>query len=201
MNLFRKLPKDVGVAFSGGIDSSVLLDVALRLNKNVTILTFDHSNEQSAKEVYHAIEIKKMYGLPINIEASLEQPKKGDSKEAFWSNQRNEWFNTLDMPVLTGHNLNDVAEWYLMTAAIGKGGQYMNYSNKNVRRPLIVTPRVVIENYVEKYKLNVIVDESNADIDFARRNRVRFELLPAVLKINSGFLTTMKKNVIKRENQ
>jgi tRNA(Ile)-lysidine synthase len=195
MNLFRKLPKDIGVAFSGGIDSSVLLDVVLRLNKKVTILTFDHSNEQSEKEVYHAIEMKHLYGLPIHIEASREQPKMGDSKEAFWSKQRNEWFNSLDMPVVTGHNLNDVAEWYLMTAAIGKGGQYINYSNKNVYRPLIITPRVVIEEYVKKHKLNVIIDESNNDTKFAKRNLVRAELLPKILEINSGFLT----NVIKRE--
>lgn len=201
INLFRKLPKDIGVAFSGGIDSSVLLDIVLRQNKNVTILTYDHSTEQSEKEVLHAIEIKKQYGLPIHIEASREQPIHGASKEAFWSKQRNEWFNSLDMNVVTGHNLNDAAEWYLMTAVIGKGGQYINHSNKNVSRPLLVTPRYDIEQYANKNKLNCIIDESNTDISFAKRNLVRAELLPKVLEVNPGFLSTIKRNIVKRERE
>lgn len=201
INLFRKLPKDIGIAFSGGIDSSVLLDIVLHQNKNVTILTYDHSTEQSEKEVYHAIEVKKQYGLPIHIEASREQPKLGQSKEAFWSKQRNDWFNTLGMQVVTGHNLNDVAEWYLMTAVIGKGGQYINHSNKNVSRPLLVTSRAVIEQYANKNKLNFIVDESNSDETFAKRNLVRAQLLPKVLEVNPGFLNTIKRNIIRRERE
>ena len=199
INLFRKLPKDIAVAFSGGVDSSVLLDIALRQNKNVTILTYDHSTEQSEKEVYHAIEIKKQYGLPIHIGASGEQPKPGESKEAFWSKQRREWFNSLNISIITGHNLNDAAEWYLMTAVIGKGGQYINYANKNVARPLLVTPRVDIEHYAKKNKLNCIIDESNTDATFAKRNLVRAELLPKVLEVNPGFLSTIKRNIVKRE--
>lgn len=201
INLFRKLPKDIGIAFSGGIDSSVLLDIALRQNKNVTILTYHHSTEQSSKEVYHSIEIKKQYGIPLIIVAQRELPKPGESREAFWSKQRKEWFNSLDMNVVTGHNLNDAAEWYLMTAVIGKGGQYIDYSNKNVSRPLLVTPRVVIEQYAEKNKLNCIIDESNTDVTFAKRNLVRAELLPKVLEINPGFLNTIKRNIIKRERE
>lgn len=199
INLFRTLPKNVGVAFSGGVDSSVLLDIALRQNKNVTILTYDHSNEQSEKEVYNAIEIHKQFGLPIHIEASYNRPKLCESKEAFWSKQRNDWFQSLDMPVVTGHNLNDVAEWYLMSAVIGKGGYYIDYKNKNVSRPLLVTPRCVIEAYAIKERLNCIIDASNSDVTFAKRNLVRAELLPKVLEVNPGFLSTIKRNIIKRE--
>jgi tRNA(Ile)-lysidine synthase len=200
INLFRTLNKEVGIAFSGGVDSSVLLDIALSQNKKVTILTYDHSTEQSVKEVYHAIEIKKQYGLPIHIEASRERPKPSESKEAFWSKQRYDWFNSLDMQVVTGHNLNDAAEWYLMTALIGKGGQYINHSNKNVSRPLLVTSRAIIEAYAKSNNVNHIVDETNFDVNFNKRNLVRADLLPKVLEVNPGFLNTIKRNIIKREN-
>jgi tRNA(Ile)-lysidine synthase len=104
------------------------------------------------------------------------------------------------MHVVTGHNLNDAAEWYLMTALIGKGGQYINYSNKNVSRPLLVTSRAIIEAYAKSNNVNYIVDGTNFDINFNKRNLVRAQLLPKVLEFNQGFLNTIKRNIIKREN-
>jgi tRNA(Ile)-lysidine synthase len=200
INLFRTLPKEVGIAFSGGVDSSVLLDIAISQNKKVTILTYHHQNDQSEKEVCNAIDVSKQYKISLQIATTDTQPKPGESKEAFWSKQRNDWFNSLDMHVVTGHNLNDAAEWYLMTALIGKGGQYINYSNKNVSRPLLVTSRAIIEAYTKSNTVNYIVDETNFDVNFNKRNSVRAELLPKVLEYNPWFLNMIKRNIIKREN-
>lgn len=199
LNCLKRLPTHVGIALSGGIDSVVMFDVALSLGRKVTIFTFDHKLENSEEEVNFAIELGKTHGCEVKIgQASLEVPK-GQSKEAFWSTERNNWFNEFEMFIATGHHLNDVAEWYLMTMATGNGGHYMRYSNQNVVRPLIVTPRAKIEEYAASKNLQYLTDETNNDVTFNKRNRVRHNLLPEVLDVNPGFLTSIKNNILRKE--
>jgi tRNA(Ile)-lysidine synthase len=201
INTIKKLPSEIGIAFSGGIDSSVLLHIALKLKRNVTIMMYDHLDEISEKEIEFGIEMSKKYSIPIRIGKATSLPPKGESKEAFWSVDRNTWFHSFDFPIATGHNLNDVAEWYLMTMLNGKSGYLMQYSNKNVIRPLIAISRKEIEEYQAERNIQFITDPTNADTTFNTRNKVRADLLPVVLSINPGFLNTMKRNVIKREKE
>ena len=52
INLFRTPPACCYLAFSGGIDSVVLLDILLRKRINVTLLTVDHNTEFSKVELH-----------------------------------------------------------------------------------------------------------------------------------------------------
>lgn len=199
INTIRTLPEKLGIAFSGGIDSSVLLDISIKLNREVILVTFDHGDVTSEKEIAFAKETSEKFDIPLIVGSTTSKLCSGQSKESFWSVSRNTWFNSLEMPVATGHHLNDVAEWYMMTALTGNGGYYMDYSNKNVIRPLITTKRCIIEKYAEIHSVNYIIDNTNFDVDFNKRNRVRLELMPVVCNINSGFLNTMKRNIIRKE--
>lgn len=202
LNTFRTLPRFVGIAFSGGIDSVVMMHVALSLNRYVSLYTFDHGTETSAEEKEFANYTARKYCVPVSFQVSPVEMQNGDSKERFWSEARNNWFHSFSgCLIATGHHLNDVAEWYLMTALTGNGGFIMNYANKNVIRPLITTPRSKIEEYAEYHKLEYIKDPTNDDIDFNKRNRVRHELLPKALEVNPGLLKTLKRRIIDRENR
>lgn len=199
INTIRTLPKKLGIAFSGGIDSSVLLDIAIKKGCDITVLVFDHGNKISDEEIIFSEKIGKKYNLPVIIGNTDKKFPIGESKEKFWSECRNNWFNEFDMPVATGHHLNDAAEWYLMTALTGNGGFYMDYKNKNVIRPLLVIKKSDIEEYSIENSVEYIIDETNFDLCFNKRNRVRHELFPVVKNINIGFLNTIKRNIIRKE--
>jgi tRNA(Ile)-lysidine synthetase-like protein len=200
INTLKTLPKTLGIAFSGGADSSVMLDVAIKLNREVAILTFDHKNTTSEYEIDFAQRTAKKYDVKLIIGEPYIVFESGDSKERFWSECRNAWFKSFDMPVATGHNLNDATEWYLMTALTGNGGHYMEYSNENIIRPLLTTSRSLIEQYVVENNIAHITDITNGDVNFAKRNKVRHELIPYVLGINPGILKTVKKNIIRKQS-
>lgn len=197
MNVLRTLPNKVIVAFSGGIDSSVMLHLALK-NREVVLGTFDHKNETSDQEIAFAEEVSSNFNIPLIIGSTQEHYSKGDSKEKFWSKCRNDWFNSLQHSVVTGHNLDDALEWYLMTSLTGNGGYYMDYSNKNVLRPLLCITKKEIIDYATKYNVKYISDPTNDDLSFNLRNKVRHELVPIVSKINPGIYSTIRRNIIRK---
>lgn len=198
INTLKKLPIILNVAFSGGMDSSVLLDVCDARKCSITLLTFDHKTVTSDEEISFAQKTSKQYDVPLIIGNTPLTLQAGDSKERFWSECRNIFFNSQSHPVATGHNLNDAVEWYLMSALVGSGGHYMNYQNKNVIRPLLTTSRQTIEEYCLAHDIKHIVDQTNFDVNFNKRNMVRHALLPCVLKVNPGILNTVKRNIIRK---
>ena len=200
INTFRTLPKEIFIAFSGGVDSVVLFHLAYKQQRRITLLTFDHQNETSDAEVAMAEYYSREFGVPLMISMGEKDIPKRESKENFWAKQRNSWFNSIDGTVCTGHHLNDVAEWYLMTSiADARGGFLTNYENENVIRPLIITPKANIEKYAKHHELNYLTDPTNSDINFNKRNRIRAELLPQVLSFNPGFLNTIRKRILNKE--
>jgi tRNA(Ile)-lysidine synthetase-like protein len=200
INTFRTLPRHVGIAFSGGCDSVAMFHIARSLGREITLFTYDHGTATSREEIEFAEMTAAKYAVPLVTHADHLSAPQGDSRERWWSERRNAWLQAAPVPIVTGHHLNDCAEWYLMTALTGQGGFIMNYANNNICRPLITTPRSVIEQYVADNKFEHITDPTNSDITFNKRNRVRAQLLPAVLEVNPGFLNTIKRRIIQRES-
>lgn len=199
MQVLRTLPDKVIIAYSGGIDSSVLLHLALKnKNREVILAVFDHKTETSVQEVEFARQIADKHNLQLLVGYYTNEMLPGDSKERFWSQSRNDWFNTLQYPVATGHNLDDALEWYLMTVMTGNGGYYMDYSNKNIIRPILTSSKQEIIRYAQENQVEHICDPTNDDLDFNKRNKVRHLLVPEVLKINPGIYSTIKRNIIRK---
>lgn len=198
LDIFKKVPRKVGIAFSGGIDSVALLHALLARNIDVTLYTFDHGTVTSDQELEFANATARQYSLSLETARGTQCPV-GASKEHWWSRQRNEWFQSAGAPIATGHHLQDAAEWYLMTALTGQGGYIMDYKNNNVCRPLLCVSKEHIVQYAESNNLQYISDPTNSDITFNKRNKVRARLLPAVLEVNPGFLNTIKRRIIQRE--
>lgn len=201
INTFRTLPKHVYIAFSGGVDSAVMLDIALKQKRDVTLLWFEHADDEMTKcEFEFVVKTANRYNLGLRVAFGTKVPK-GASKENHWATERNAWFKEFAGLVCTGHHLNDVAEWYLMTAiADAKGGFLTNYANDNVIRPLIITSKQKILDYAAKNELEYLSDPTNSDVNFNKRNKIRAELLPQVLSFNPGFLNTIRKRILEKEH-
>ena len=85
--LLTKLPKNLSVACSGGVDSMALLDF-LRLRHNVTVCFFHHGTETS----YHALNFLSTYcrenSLAMRVDFLVEDCPKSLSMEEHWRNSR-----------------------------------------------------------------------------------------------------------------
>lgn len=194
----RTVQKDSYVALSGGVDSIAVAHHLRRANKVKAALWFNHDDEASSSEyrVVHKFCRDNLLSLYIGDTSMVNVPH-STSKEKYWSDCRNAWFNQFDGDVVTGHNLDDAVEYYLMTAIQGEG-HYTNYKNKNVVRSYLTTPKQSLVEYAIEHQLSWFEDPTNSDVDFTYRNRIRHDILPQALKINPGLYNTVKRRIIER---
>jgi tRNA(Ile)-lysidine synthase len=194
-----KPPKDVYLAFSGGIDSVVLLHILLKRKYNVTLLTVDHNNYFAKREVEYCKGAAAFYDLDYVIE-NIPEYDRSTSLEGFWSKHRNDIFQSKDKIVLTGHHLNDAVEWYLMSTFQGTP-KLMNIRNKNISRPLLGCHKTDIEAYATKHELGYLVDKTNFDINFNLRNKVRLDLVDRIKKYFPGIEKTVRKMLLDKQSR
>lgn len=195
----QKPPKDIYLAFSGGVDSAVLLHNLIRRKFNVMLLTVDHNTEFSDVEVAFSREMAETYSIPCNI-FNIPNYDRSTSLEAFWSNHRNNIFQQMDKPVVTGHHLDDAVEWYLMSTFQGTP-KLLNLRIKNVIRPLLGTSKEDIEEYARTFNLSFLTDPTNSDTKFNLRNKVRLDLIDNVRKHFPGISKTVKRLIIEKEKR
>lgn len=192
LTFLRRVPDTLFVACSGGADSVALLHACMKHRRTVSIAFYDHGTEFSSTEYAFVKKIAQNWNLPIIVDRCT-QPITG-SKEKFWRDCRYQFFQSLPHPVAVGTQLNDAAEWYLMTCLRGEG-HFIEYRNQNVIRPLLTTSRQEIDLYCTSHQLEVLDDPSNADVTFTQRNKVRAELLPLALEVNPGLMSVVKKRI------
>jgi tRNA(Ile)-lysidine synthase TilS/MesJ len=100
------------------------------------------------------------------------------------------------MPIVTGHNLDDVIEWFLFSSIHGQS-KIMPYSNKNVIRPFISTSKRSLEDWCERKEVPFLVDPGNADRKFMR-SIIRHDIMPKARLVNPGMEKTFEKLVEKK---
>ena len=192
LHLACKLPHDCYIAFSGGSDSSALLHFALanpkRKVKLVHVVYEDYPYH--LPELYYVRNVAKKYNLGLLLYYAERNP--GNlTKEYHWSNERNNFFNTLDKPVLTAHNLDDALEWFLLTATKGDMiGRLIPIVNKNVQRPLLFTTKKAINNYITNNSIEWFSDKTNNDTSIPRNN-IRHNVIPHIRNYNPGIYTSL----------
>ena len=203
--------KKILVAFSGGLDSHVLLHLPSLMPSNefeLRAIYINHGLQVVASDwAKHCQQICDNLGVPFSyIELQLKI-KKGESIEeaarvgryqALYSNlQENEI-------LLTAHHQNDQAETLLLQLFRGAGVQglaAMSSSNKvNINgftythlRPLLNNSRVALETYAKKYKLDYVEDPSNKDTAFDR-NYLRNEIMPLLRERWLGIDKTISRS-------
>ena len=182
------LPREIIVAFSGGVDSVAVVDF-LRKNHIVTLLYINHGTEHGDK----AESFVRNYDLDFHIYTIDKKVPKGISQEEHWRNQRYKIFHKYSEPVITCHHLDDCVETWIWSSLHGEG-KIIPYSNRNVIRPFRLNKKQEFTNWSSRRELSWVEDPSNKDIKYTR-NFIRHELLPKALVVNPGLYKVIRKKV------
>ena len=196
IKLIGNIPRDIVIACSGGPDSMAILDFLSKSKRKIRVLHFDHGTQHS-KDARNLVEKyckdKDIFCVSHEI---MGNPEKGESLEAWWRNRRYEIINSLDETIVTGHNLNDVAEWWIFTALRGNP-RLMPLETRNVIKPFILTEKERLKKWCDKNYVPYVLDPSNNGGRFAR-SRIRKNIMPHALDVAPGFLGTIRKMIKER---
>jgi tRNA(Ile)-lysidine synthase len=194
IKLLFPLPKQVTVAFSGGVDSVAVADF-LSKKHDVICAFYHHGTENSERALKFVSQFCTDRNLPMFLGVLNRDKPKDMSYEEFWREERYQYLATLG-PVITAHHLDDCVETYLWSAMHGKP-KVPNIIRGNVIRPFLTTPKSELINWCKKKELSWCEDLSNEDERYTR-NYVRKNLVPHAMHVNPGLYKTVKKFVEKQ---
>ncbi len=195
-NQLIKKGEIVAVACSGGKDSMCLLNVLYNLKDKLgfelVAINIDHNLRENSKNdslfVKKYCESKgiKCYAYSLDINSLCASNKLGLEQGAREGRYK-VFKKLLDKGVVNkialGHHQSDQAETILLNIFRGAGisgacGMELMREGKYIR-PLLYTPKVEINAYIEQNEIPFVEDESNMQNDFSR-NYIRNMILPMV---------------------
>lgn len=188
-----KIPREVGVAISGGVDSMVILDF-LRHNHKVTAYYFNHGSKNAdIFERFVRACCAKME-IPIKV-GDIKNPRdKKQSQEEYWREERYNWFREQDQTIVLAHHLDDCVESYLFNMCNGKD-YTIPYRHHNCIRPFRLNRKEdIVGQLRNRPDVMWVEDPSNLDEKF-KRNYIRFNLLPMALEVNPGLYKVIAKRI------
>jgi len=181
--------KRVFLAYSGGLDSSVLLHLLTSQARVYEIIPWhiNHDLLDVAKDMEEfCLSRAKSYGLALRV----DRLHLGDIKsniEAEARRQRYQLFQqgtVMGDCVLTAHHTDDQAETFLLNALRGSGTAGLRGIARQralgaslLLRPLLKHARTDIQAYAEKHQLTWFDDPSNTNSRFDR-NYLRNQVVP-----------------------
>ncbi len=197
LRFFKNSPeKTIIIAYSGGVDSQVLLIALAKLKNqqqllnNIVVCHVNHGLSPNA-DAWQAFAQQQCdnVSLPL-ISHKLSLTKKPQqSLEAIAREARYQvLINTSETPafIVTGHHLNDQAETFLLALKRGSGLKGLSamstdstLAQHRLVRPLLSVSRSDIIAYAEQQALSWIEDESNNDQHYDR-NFLRHQILPTL---------------------
>ncbi|MCC6272161.1 MAG: tRNA lysidine(34) synthetase TilS [Deltaproteobacteria bacterium] len=202
----RGLP--VWIAVSGGLDSTVLAAVALRLRSRLPALHFAHVNyglrvPDSDREEATLRDWAKREGVPIRV-LRLRIGVKPANLQAWARERRLAFFRRLIAAhpggrglVWMAHHQRDQAETVLARLLRGAGLKGLRGMDELeqidglwVFRPFLGVPREALEVYAGAHRLNFHHDRSNDGDDYLR-NRIRHRILPRMAEENPRVQETL----------
>lgn len=195
IRIIGKIPPNVVVACSGGIDSMVVTNFLLQGRRNVRLAYFNHDTSHSRQ----AQDFVESYANDNNLDLFIGRVKgtKGKrSMEEFWRDERYSFFDRINTKFLiTCHHLDDVVETWVMTAMHGNCKLIPYQRGDNIYRPFLMTSKKIIKDYADRKQLSWVEDPTNVRTEYIR-NHIRHSLMPGILKINPGIRTMIRKKLI-----
>ncbi len=199
----------IAVAFSGGLDSTVLLHstVAAYGSEHVIALHVNHGLQDIADDwVMHCNDIAASYDVEFDFRI-LNWPSVVEELSNIEAQAREARYEALThmceqhgvTDLLLGHHQDDQAETVLLQLIRGSGlpglsamGQQRSLANTAIRvwRPFMDLTRKDLESYANEYHLDWIEDPTNKDEHFTR-NFIRLRILPILEKVQPN----LRKNL------
>ncbi len=213
--MLSSLPADspILIAFSGGSDSRVLLELLCRYRERYkTPLFAAHVNhgirgDEALRDRNFCISEAKEHDIPIFVlDAHVPSiaEKNSQSLEEAAREIRYSYFSKImsenDIPILaTAHNANDNLETMLFNLTRGSGLRGLcgippsrNLTYGKLVRPILNMSKSEILSFCENKKLQYVTDSTNSDVAYSR-NRIRANIIPELCKINENLLNTASK--------
>lgn len=188
----RDLTPLIWIAYSGGLDSTVLLhvlanDPSIPANK-LKAIHINHGLSPHADQwVTHCQQVCEQLNIPLVVKNVQGKPKSGESIEAWARDQRYQIFEKhpgQNDVLCMAHHADDQAETVLLRLMRGAGTPGLAgmpaeraLGKGKLIRPFLTHSKADLRQYAEKQDLTWIEDESNTHIQFDR-NFVRHEVLP-----------------------
>ena len=186
--------KNIAVAFSGGVDSQVLLHGLFTLKKqhklqqNIQVYHVNHGLSDNADN-WQKLAVQQCQALnlhlticSVNIKVEARQSLEEQAREARYKALQSAC--QPDDILVTGHHSDDQAETFLLALKRGSGIKGLSsmkvvgqLGEQLLARPLLAHSRADIEQYAKQNQLTWIDDESNLDINYDR-NFLRHHILP-----------------------
>jgi tRNA(Ile)-lysidine synthase len=180
------------VAFSGGLDSTVLLklasDFAGRNDLACSALHVNHQLTPNASDwVTHCAGFCRQYQISlevmkVEISSASRTSLEAEAREARYGAMR-QWMDKYSL-LLTGQHLDDQVETLLLQLKRGAGPKGLAampslkpFAGGWIGRPLLHLSRQQLESWASQSGLSWIEDESNASVEFDR-NFLRHQILP-----------------------
>jgi tRNA(Ile)-lysidine synthase len=180
------------IAYSGGVDSHVLLVALAQLkqqyNLQLSAIHVNHNISPQAKVwAEHCQQVCHALNIPIKI---LNVTVENNAKEGLEARARKKRYEAIneclskETFLMTGHHQDDQAETVLLQLCRGTGltgltgmSPLKKMLGFMLARPLLNVSRAEIEVFAQEYALDYIQDDSNAD-ESLRRNYVRQTIIP-----------------------
>lgn len=199
-------PAPLAVAFSGGLDSTVLLHATIKAHgkKNVYAFHVHHGIQKEADQWQaHCKAVAKKFGCHFDTQnVKLNKPSNIESQAR---NLRYEALTQMCQAhkiqdLLLAHHLDDQAETVLIQLMRGAGlpglsamPQVKSRELIHLWRPFLNMRRKDLEIYAKEHQLTWIEDPSNQDKSY-RRNAIRKTILPTLEKFQEGAIENLSRS-------
>ncbi|MBN1379425.1 MAG: tRNA lysidine(34) synthetase TilS, partial [Gammaproteobacteria bacterium] len=207
-SFLTRLPPVSGycLAFSGGLDSSVLLDVLCQsaAKNRLRAVHINHSLQIEAGDwARHCQQRCQKYSVPMQVITVDARAAAGESPEAAARQARYRALQEnlqADECLLTAQHQNDQAETVLLQLLRGAGPaglaampELTRFAHGWLARPWLECSRDDIRQYAEQHSLPWVEDGSNAALDYDR-NYLRARVMPVLLERWPGAGKTLARS-------
>jgi tRNA(Ile)-lysidine synthase len=183
----RAPPGPLWLAYSGGLDSTVLLHllVAAGLGERLGVVHVDHRlHADSPRWAEHCVRQARALGLACRVEAVTVAGGEGMEANARAARYQALSRHAVGGTLITAHHRDDQAETLLLRLLRGAGpaglaaiAEHGRWGDTPLWRPLLAVPRAELRARAERHGWCWIEDPSNGDTAL-RRNYLRQEILP-----------------------
>ncbi|VFP88718.1 tRNA lysidine(34) synthetase TilS [Candidatus Erwinia haradaeae] len=212
INYLKYLLKDenaVVIAYSGGLDSSVLLHQLVmlreeRLDFHFRAIHINHGlNDSSDVWASHCEQQCKVWKISFFLDrVDIYCHKKVGLEAAAREVRYQALYKTMtkEETLLTAHHQDDQSETVLLALKRGSGpaglsamAQIKTHGNHRHIRPLLMRTRSELEAWANYYHLSWITDNSNQDMRYDR-NFLRLQIMPLLNKRWPSFSRTVSRS-------